>query len=61
MARAELGGDVALVLDRQVGDAAARIELVGRGERVGRADVEAAPAAAAVVGLGRVGLAARRW
>ena len=31
---AELGWDVALVLDRQVGDAAARIELVGRRERL---------------------------
>ena len=49
-------GDVALVLDGQVGDAAARIELVGRGEGIGRADVEAAAAAAAMVGLGRVGL-----
>ena len=53
---AELGGDVALVLDGQVGDAAARIELVGRGEGVGRANVEAALAAAAMVDLRRVGL-----
>ena len=39
---AELARDRALVLDGQVGDAAPRIELVGRREGVGRADVEAA-------------------
>ena len=44
-----------LVLDRQIGDAAPRIEPVGRGKRRGRADVEAAPAGAAMVGLRRVG------
>ena len=43
------------MLDRQIGDAAARIELVGRGKGVGRADVEARPAGAAMIGLGRVG------
>ena len=57
---AELRGDVALVLDRQVGDAAARIELVGRGERLGRADVEAAAAGAAMIDLGRIRLQLRR-
>ena len=60
IARAELARDVPLVLDGQVGDAAARIELVGRREGIRRADVEAAPAAAAVIALGVVRLAARR-
>ena len=45
---------MALVLDRQVRDAAAGIELVGRRKRVGRTDVEAAAAGAAMVRLGRV-------
>ena len=42
------------VLDREVGNAAPRIELVGRGERRGRADIEAGAATAAMVVLGRV-------
>ncbi len=60
MRGAQLGRDRPLVLDRQVGDAAPRIELVGRREGVRRADVEAAPAGAAVVALGRRRAAARR-
>ena len=52
---AEFGRDVALVLDGEVRDAAPGIEPVGGGERVGRADVEAAAAGAATVGLGVVG------
>ena len=52
---AELAGYRALVLDGQVGDAAARVELVGRRKRVGRTDVETAPAVAAVVGVGTIG------
>ena len=39
----------------EIGDAAARIELIGRREGIGRADIEAAPAGAAMVALGRVG------
>ena len=39
--RAQLARDRTLVLDRQVRDAAPRIEPVGRGKRIGRADVEA--------------------
>ena len=50
---AQLRRDVPLVLDRQVGDAAPAIEPVGRRKGVRRADVEAAPAGAAAVGLGR--------
>ena len=51
--RAKLERDHALVLDRQVRDAAPRVEPIGRGERRGRAGVETAPAGAAMVGLGR--------
>ena len=51
---AELARDRALVLDGEIGDAAARIELVRRRKRVGRADVEAGAAGAAGIGLGRV-------
>ncbi len=39
------------MFDREVGDAAGRIEFVGRGEGVGGADVEAAVAGAAMVGF----------
>ena len=51
---AELLGDRAVVLDRQVGDAAARVEPVGRHDRARGADVDAGRAAAAVAGHGRV-------
>ena len=51
---AELVRDRPLVLDGEIGDAAPRIEPVGRGKRVGRADVEAGAARAAMVLLGRV-------
>jgi len=40
---------MALVLDREVGDAATRIELVGCGKGLRRTDVEAAPTVAAVI------------
>ena len=53
--RPQRARDVPLVLDRQVGDAAPRIELVGRREGLGGADVEAGPAGAAMVALRRVG------
>ena len=53
--RAELERDRPLVLDGEVGDAAPRIEPVGRREGVGRADVEAGAAGAAMVVLRRVG------
>ena len=46
---------MALVLDGEVGDAAPRIEPVGGGEGVGRADIQAAAAGAAAVGLRLVG------
>ena len=52
--RAQLARDRTLVLDRQVRDAAPRIEPVGRREGLGRADVEAGRARAAVIGLGVV-------
>ena len=52
----ELPRDVPLVLDGEIGDAAPGIELVGRREGVGRADVQAGAAAAAVIALGRVRL-----
>src|SRR5262249_60426701 len=50
----QLAWDRALVLDGEVGDAAPRIEAVGRGECRGRAHVEAGAAASAVVGLARI-------
>jgi tRNA threonylcarbamoyl adenosine modification protein YjeE len=50
---AELDRDRALRFDRQVRDAAARVELVGRDDRLRRADVDARAAAAAVVGRDR--------
>src|SRR5882724_9029380 len=47
--RAQLFGDRALVLDREVGDAAARVELVGADDGLRRADVDAAAAGAAML------------
>ena len=47
--------DRPLVLDRQVGDAAARVEPVGRGKGRRRTDVEAGAADAAMIALGLVG------
>jgi hypothetical protein len=43
-----------VVLDREVGDAAARVELVGRDDRARRADVDAALAGAAMLADRRV-------
>src|SRR6185295_14689913 len=51
---AKFARDVSLVLDREIGDAAARIEFIGRGKRVRRTDVETAPALPAMVCLRRV-------
>ena len=53
--RPQLERDHPLVLDRQIRDAAPGIEPVGCGERHGRADIEAALAGPAMVGLRRVG------
>src|SRR5688500_13242835 len=53
--RAQLLRGGALVLDGEVRDAAPRIELVGRADRLRRADVDAALAAAAVIVLRRIG------
>ena len=49
--RAQRLGDVALVLDGQVGNAASRIQLVWGNDGLRRADVDAARAGAAVRGL----------
>ena len=49
---AEFVRDRSLVLDGEIGDAAPRIELVGRGKCRRRTDVEAGPAGAAMIGLG---------
>src|SRR5262249_39794780 len=46
--RAQFLGDRALVLDREVGDAPARVEAVRRGDRLRRTDLDAAHARAAV-------------
>ena len=51
----QLARDRALMLDRQVGDAAPRVDPVGRGERLGRTGVEAGAALSAMVRFGRVG------
>ena len=51
---AEFARDMALVLDRQIGDAAARIEHVGMRKRIGRAGVETGAALAAMIRLGFV-------
>ena len=53
---AEFARDVALVLDGEIGNAAPRIDLVGRGERARRTDVEAGVARAAMIALRRIGL-----
>ena len=50
---AEFARDRPLVLDGQIRDAAPRIELVGRGEGRGRADVQAGVAGAAMIDIGR--------
>ena len=55
MAGAQLFGNRAAQLDRQIRDAAARVELVRRDDGLRGADVEARPARAAVLGDGRVG------
>ena len=52
MALAKFVRDRALVLDRQIRNAAPRIELVGRGERRGRADLLAGIAGAAMIAVG---------
>ena len=53
--RAQFARDGALVLDGEIGDAAPRIEPVWRRESVGRADVEAGVAGAAMIARRRVG------
>ena len=58
---AEFVRDRSLVLDREIGNAAPRIELVGRRKRRRRTDVEAGPAGAAMVGLGARRAAGRAW
>ena len=50
----QLSRDRSFVLDREVGDAAARVEPVGRGKGVRRAGVEAGAAGAAMIRLRRV-------
>jgi len=52
---AEFERDGALMLDRQVGNTAARIELVRGGKRLCRADVETGAARAAMVFFRRIG------
>lgn len=47
----ELGIDVALMFDREVGNAAPRIEFVGRGKGRRRTDVETTATTAAVIGM----------
>ena len=51
----QLDRDRPRVLDREVGDAPARVELVRSHDRTGRADVDARPAAPAVVRRGAAG------
>src|SRR3954471_11026064 len=51
---AQLFRDRALVLDREIRDAAARVELVGAADRPGRAHIDAALATAAAVFLWKI-------
>ena len=51
----ERSRDLTLVLDRQIGDAAPRIELIGRRKGIRRAGIEAFRAGPAMIGLGAVG------
>ena len=53
---AEFARDMALMLDREIGDAAPGIQLIRRGKGVGRADIEAGTAGAAMVGFRIIGL-----
>ena len=57
---AELARDMALVLDGEIGNAAPRIKLIGRGEGIGGADVEAAMTLAAMIFFGRIRLNRQR-
>ena len=59
--RPKLARDRAVMLDREVGDAAPRIEPVGRRKGVRRADVEAGPAGAAMIRLGARRARAPPW
>ena len=52
---AKLGIDMPLMLDGEIGDAAPRVEPVGAEKGIGRADVEARAALAAMIGLGGIG------
>src|SRR3984957_10621162 len=52
--RAKLRGDRPLMLNRQIRDAAPRIEAIGRGKSLRRTDVEAGAAGSAMIDLGRV-------
>src|SRR6185312_17181056 len=52
---AEFLGDMALVLDGEIGDAAPRIEPVGRRKGLCRADIETVAAAAAMILFRRIG------
>ncbi len=58
--RTQLARDRPFVLDRQIGDAASRIEPVRRRERGGRTNIEAGTAAAAMIGFRRVRLQLER-
>ena len=52
---AKFGGNGPLVFDCQVGDTAARVELVGSGNGTRRANIDAGGAIAAMVGHSRIG------
>jgi hypothetical protein len=52
---AEFMRDRPLVLDGEVGNAAARVDAIGRGKGLGRTGVEAGAAGAAMVAVRRVG------
>src|SRR4029077_3009999 len=52
---AKLRRDMSLMLDGEVGDAGARIELIGRDKGPGRANIEATAASAAMILLWRIG------
>ena len=50
--RLQVGGDIAAVFDREVRDTPSRIELVGGGNGLGWAGVDAARAGAAMIAFG---------
>src|SRR5690349_22566644 len=58
--RAKRRVDVSFVLDREIGDAAPRVQAIGRGKGARGTNLEAARALTAMIALGRVGRKVQR-